>query len=515
MFRTTLIAAGAVLLCGASSAQQGLDPAKIHPVTVPVKDAGVYNWDTKQWVSGPKAGQKATNYTIFRNDCTWTGGSFFTSTEHCETLIESGTIPSPTTPGAPSGATVDNVVTNFQFAYCTGAATGGVDIKIGFYNNLGGDCGGQGAIGPQGGGWGKGILSANLPGGLAAPFQTTLAPLGTASAFFDFGSASGNPLPGSTLNGKQGCWSIGFTFAQNSGFCLQSEGDGDWDNDQTQDKFSWSFANGLPNSTYASTLLSAGGHLTGPFLRGEPLKGAYGSGSYNIPVGSNGVTGFCGTGQGLQFGGFWINVDGSAPGVQNTITPNSSPGGKCFAAASGGSGCYWFGPPPASPPAHFWMVMGSNGACDGCSNRAVNYCTSGITASGCQAQISALGSSSASNATGFWLSTANQEGNKDGLFIFGTNGRQANSWGNSLSFQCVKAPVKRSAVQSSFGPVAGTNGMCDGGFFQDLNARWAAKPAQNPGAGAVVQAQAWMRDPASPNNVKTAFSNAIEWTVCP
>ena len=519
MFRSTLIAAGAVVLCGASFAQQGLDPAKIHPVTVPVKDAGVFNWDTKQWVTGPNAGHKATDYTIYRNDCTWTGGSFFTSSEHCETLISQGTIPAPSTPGAPTGATVDNVVTNFQFAYCTGAATGGVDIKIGFYDNLGGDCAGFGAIGPQGGGWGKGTLSAPNPGGTAAPFQPALAPLGTANAFFDFGSASGNPLPGSTLNGKQGCWSIGFTFAQNSGFCLQSEGNGTWDNDQSADKFAWTFANGLPNSTYASTTISAGGHLTGPLLRGEPLKGTFGSGSYNIPPGSNGATGFCGTGQGTQFGGFWNNVDGSAPGVPNTITPNSGGAfGHCKAAASGGSGCYWFGAPPANPPAAFWMVFGSNGSCDGCSNRPENYCTAGTTSSGCNSIISAVGTSSASAATGFWLRTSGQEGAKDGLFIIGGNGRQANTWGSTSSLQCVVPPVRRTATQSflvgGLANLAGTNGACDGGFDQDINARWTAKPAQAFPAGATVQAQAWHRDPGGPNPF-TAFSNAIEWTVCP
>jgi len=201
------------------------------------------------------------------------------------------------------------------------------------------------------------------------------------------------------------------------------------------------------------------------------------------------------------------------PRNEATTSVGSAPSDGFFTPAS-----YRGAFEPASSAAGHWLNGWTASEAFGFTPDATvasNYCTSGTTASGCQAVISATGTASASASTGFFLSTSNQEGNKDGLFIFGTNGRQANSWGNSLSFQCVVAPVKRSAVQSSFGPLAGTNGMCDGGFFQDLNARWAAKPAQNPGAGAVVQAQAWFRDPGSANNVKTAFSNAIEFCVEP
>ena len=493
MFRSTLIAAGAVVLCGTSFAQQQLDSSKIHPVTVPVKDAGVFNWDTKQWVSGPKAGFKATNYTIYRNDCTWTGGNFFFAPEHCEDVISQGTIPAPTTPGAPQGAVVDNIVTNYQFAYCTAWSTGTVDIKIGFYDNLGGDCAGVSPVRPP-------ALS-----GQAAPFSTVLAPLGTATAFFDFGSVNGNPLPGSTLDGKQGCWSLGFTFAQNSGFCLQSEGDGQWDNSAASDKFAWSWTQKNPNTTH--------GLAGGPFIKGEPSTGGFGAGSYNIPVGSDALfNNACGTGAGTAFDAYWVNVDGSAPGVQNTIV--NATGVVCKAAAGAGSNCYWFGGWPGGPLSAFWMVMGSNGDCSGCSNRAVNYCTAGTSASGCQAFITATGSSSATASTGFFLSAQNVQGSNagtNGLFYFASNGRQAPSWGNGTSFQCVVPPTIRDAAQSG----GGSNGNCDASFSTDLNARWAAKPAQVQPAGAVVQAQLWYRDPFNTSNQTTSLSNGVEWTVCP
>ena len=38
------------------------------------------------------------------------------------------------------------------------------------------------------------------------------------------------------------------------------------------------------------------------------------------------------------------------------------------------------------------------------------------------------------------LMAAGVEGAKDGLFFFGTNGQQANAWGNGTSFQCVVSP---------------------------------------------------------------------------
>jgi hypothetical protein len=71
--------------------------------------------------------------------------------------------------------------------------------------------------------------------------------------------------------------------------------------------------------------------------------------------------------------------------------------------------------------------------------------------------------------------------------------------------------VKRSQLLDS----GGSNGNCDGNFSVDLNARWTAQPAQNPGAGASVYAQLWYRDPANTSNQTTSRSDALTWTVCP
>ena len=111
----------------------------------------------------------------------------------------------------------------------------------------------------------------------------------------------------------------------------------------------------------------------------------------------------------------------------------------------------------------------------------------------------------------FHLQAANVPGLRNGIFFWGTSGRQQNAWGNGTSFQCVVPPVRRAGLLSGHG----TAGACDGSFDQDLNARWTAKPAQNPGAGALVQAQLWYRDPLNTSSQTTSLSDAVEFTVQP
>jgi hypothetical protein len=499
MFRSTLIAAGAVALCGAGFAQEQLDPAMIRPVTVPIRDAGVFNWHTKQWVTGSGPAQHAQDYFVYRNDCSSVLGAFYIGLEPCADIVEDGRLISTSTKlsklengydqdgvhiasgVALSGATDDQLINSFQFAYCTDNPTGSVNIKVGFYEQLRGHCA-------------SGIPVKGKPYNLtlpaqAAPFPTN--PYGGTTAYFDFGSAAGFPLPGATVGGNQACWIITIGF-NNAGFCMASDGEGTWDNNDNLDQFSWSFEHDMPEINPAIG--------SGPLGGGEPAAGGWGAGSYNIPAGTDPATGGpCGTGN-EAWDGFWVNIDGSAPNVPVACS-----------AIPMGTNCYFFGGWPANDLASVWMVMESNGSCAGCNNRAETYCTAGTSSSGCQALISATGTSSSSATTGFFLNAVAVEGSKDGLFFYGTNGRQANQWGNGSSFQCVVPPVRRTQVV----PGVGTNGACDGQATVDLNARWTAKPQHDPGAGAVVQCQFWYRDPQNTSNQKTALSGGIEWTVCP
>lgn len=139
------------------------------------------------------------------------------------------------------------------------------------------------------------------------------------------------------------------------------------------------------------------------------------------------------------------------------------------------------------------------------------YCTAGTSASGCTAAISAVGSASASAGSGFSLQVSAVESGKRGLFFWGSNGRKASPWFGGSSFQCVQPPVFRSPLFAE----VGTNGNCDAAYTYDLNARWSSKPGQNPGAGALVQAQFWFRDPFNTSSSPTTLSDALEFLVCP
>ena len=145
---------------------------------------------------------------------------------------------------------------------------------------------------------------------------------------------------------------------------------------------------------------------------------------------------------------------------------------------------------------------------------ATGYCTAGTSASGCTATLSAVGSASATAPSGFVVTARGVEGQKDGLFFFGTSGKQANPWGSGTSFQCVVPPVKRGSLQNG----SGTTGACDGLLAEDLNAMWCPtcpKPHRNPGAGALAQVQLWYRDPLNTSNQTTSLSDALEFWVGP
>jgi len=139
------------------------------------------------------------------------------------------------------------------------------------------------------------------------------------------------------------------------------------------------------------------------------------------------------------------------------------------------------------------------------------YCTAGKTSNGCAAKICGYGTPSASAASGFAVTANDVEGDRNGLFFFGANGQQGVVWGGGSSFQCVVPPVLRGELISS----GGTGGSCSGTFTTDLNAQWAAHPAQNPGVGAVVQLQLWFRDPQNSSGQTTSLSDALQFTVAP
>jgi len=139
---------------------------------------------------------------------------------------------------------------------------------------------------------------------------------------------------------------------------------------------------------------------------------------------------------------------------------------------------------------------------------AVAYCTAGVSSGGCRALLSAVGSASATAVSGFELHATGVDGAKDGLFFFGTSGRQAQPFGGT-SLQCVAPPVSRLGALAG----SGTLGACDGAFVLDLNALWnptGPLAHKNPGAGVLVQAQLIHRSGGG-----TILSDALEFLTGP
>jgi Tol biopolymer transport system component len=136
------------------------------------------------------------------------------------------------------------------------------------------------------------------------------------------------------------------------------------------------------------------------------------------------------------------------------------------------------------------------------------YCTSGTTASGCNASISASGTPSASAPSGFDVLVTSVEGSKQGILFWGL-APAALPWGAGTSWLCVAAPTTRTGAQ----PSGGAPGACDGTLSLDYNAWMTAQPAKAPDAGTTVYMQGWFRDPPSPKT--TSLSDALSFTVCP
>jgi hypothetical protein len=125
------------------------------------------------------------------------------------------------------------------------------------------------------------------------------------------------------------------------------------------------------------------------------------------------------------------------------------------------------------------------------------------TSNGCLPSISASGTPSASAASGFVLTVTGVEGQRNGLFIHGSDSITT-PWGfNGPSYLCVFNQGRFGQQQSS-----GTLGQCDGVMAFDWNAleSW-------PQPGQTVMAQAWFRDPASQKG--THMSNAISFIAGP
>lgn len=470
--------------CAASTAfaQHLADPTLQQIVSAPIVDGGVFDWEHKRWLPAWEAHQLlAANLTVYNNTCTWTGGNFMDAVTSCVTFFDEGRIPGS---GGqfPAGASADNLINCFELAYCTKAATGTLDVKVGFYENWGGCLQGLGGT----------------------PYTPPLS--GNATAYFDFGQAAGFPLPGDpNPGGAFHCTRVTITLGNNA-FCMLSDGDGFYDNVARFDNFAWSFENQTagPASLSAVSLIRAGD----PAL--SPTSGC----TYNVPCGQDNSPWLalspnpnpCGHGLGTE-DNWWMNVDNDAWG--DTVNTGCSNG-----APAQGSGCYFFGGYPTGTFASYWLTLGSAGGCAGCTNAVQSYCTAGTTSSGCTPQMSISGVASATSNQPALLTASNVEGQKTGL-IFVAYQAQAVPWApGSTSFFCVKTPTVRLPPAQNSG---GTAGQCNGTIQANINAYVQANNGmllgQQVTPGLSFNAQGWFRDPPAPKS--TNLTNALTVTFCP
>jgi hypothetical protein len=156
-----------------------------------------------------------------------------------------------------------------------------------------------------------------------------------------------------------------------------------------------------------------------------------------------------------------------------------------------------------------------NGTPDQCEQcpAVFAYCTAGTTTNGCTPSMSATGTPSIAAISGFTLTASNVEGQKTGLIFYGISGPKASPWApGNTSFLCVKSPTQRMPSANS----GGTADACDGSLSVD----WLDYLATHPGAlgtpfgaGQVVNAQTWFRDPPAPNT--TNLSDGLQFLTCP
>ncbi len=152
-----------------------------------------------------------------------------------------------------------------------------------------------------------------------------------------------------------------------------------------------------------------------------------------------------------------------------------------------------------------------DGVKDGDEGAPTIYCTAKINSQGCTPHIAFSGIPSVSASGGFTVSLGNTLNKKSGLLFYSTNGRQGAAFqGGTL---CVRAPIVRTAVQSSGGSASGAD--CSGSFALDFNAYVASGANPSLVVGVTVDAQFWSRDPgfAPPNN--TNLSDALDFTLEP
>ncbi len=290
------------VLLGSLAAAQGDLKSHLHPVTAPVRHAGVYHVATGTWTRGTSL-NAAGLPVIYNNTCQ---SAYYAPMLSTEKYQHRSRIPSPNGPTTDSVfyGTIDQdhrwderpgcsgryTVRGFEIEYCS-SHVGVIDWQHQFASSYTA-CG----------------ASDMVP-------QYTIALTG---------------LPGGASNGDQRCWIVDVDLSgePGGGIELSADGDGYYDGPSTVDQFGWSFQPTSPTTAADST---------GPVLAGNYTYAGCGTGICVPCTGTDGTI--------WDFGGPLFA--GPTPSGETQGTGMSS--SDFFRVAGGpvsppsGPGCYFFG----------------------------------------------------------------------------------------------------------------------------------------------------------------------------
>ena len=459
MHRSSLAISSLLILSGAAGAQS-VDRTRLHPITVPIRDAGTLELASGSWLGRARSVQGPQSTVVYDNTCPWTGGSQCCGSEPCEDLYDEGRIPSWSDPMAPPCAEMDNGIESFEIGYCTYHPTGEVDIKISWWDHNGGGCVG------------------------GVPQSPIVAPAYNGAAFY--ADLAGYGLPGDRQGGGNlPCWTVTIDVS-NSPFCLLSDGDGSWNSGH--DQFNWAFQHEMDSSAY--------GGQTGPIIAAEPDTADPGACTFDDPC-----TAGCGTGLDTE-DQYWVNTDG---GSASASCPNAR-----------NTGCYSFGGWSENPFASFHLKLTASGPCGLTTIAPVVYCTFTDPSTktwcgkmqcpsflGCTPRISTSNMCDGPHKDhhDYDLIVTGADFLSPATFVGSKAGRSDIPF--SSGTLCCRPPIRRTGPQLLLG-----SPPCGGSMTLRLNDPSVYDPVLNQPPGTVVNYQAWIRDRLS--HYGSNLSDAIE-----
>ncbi|MCP5020846.1 MAG: hypothetical protein GY930_03630 [bacterium] len=306
MLRSSLIAAGSVILCTAAAAQTGVVQSKVMQTAA--KFGGTYHVATGTWTrNAPTSAQLGTGDIIYNNTANLDAWSSQTDDTQSYQIVDAGRIP---TTGSAGSANRDNYnITDVTIGYCIDNNTANsADVLVTIYGSY--------------------------------------EPCEDPEVHLCSGEFMGIGLPGATAaniaNGWATCWTINFDLSGGDEICIQGDADGFFDSDLDFDSFGF----GLefdPGGT--------GGYVNnidfGPIITGDRMWTVQATGEITASSGA-GVVGCTVAATGGGGGTYYGPVECCTPtagGLNSTGLDNSDFAYIGFAPGSpmAAAGCYYFG----------------------------------------------------------------------------------------------------------------------------------------------------------------------------